>query len=158
MEIPTNEITEEKEVELIKAPKVELSGLKVLGKIDLPEPKKKETTPETVDAEPSPEIEKQTHQDFRKPYPPRRERPNPTQRQNPIALQREREAQEARKKRAADVERGKEKRTMHYLKKVNVAQPTKALKIAQDEPQEEAPVVIETPKTWWGRFMKWLNT
>ena len=34
--------------ELIKAPKVELSGLKVLGKIEIPEKKKKETTTDPV--------------------------------------------------------------------------------------------------------------
>ena len=43
-ELEKNEIPEElkPEVELIKAPKVQLPGLKVVGKINLPEPPKKE--------------------------------------------------------------------------------------------------------------------
>ena len=159
IETPANEITEEEKVEVIKAAKVELSGLKVLGKIELPELKKKETPPETVDPTPPAEIEKEPRQDLRKPYPQTRERPNPPQRKNPIALQREREASEARKKRENEIERDKEKRTMHYLKKVNVTQPTKAMKIAHDEPTEVIQVsVFQPPKTLWGRFMRWLNT
>src|SRR5690349_14267345 len=37
-----NEETKPEVIEVIKAPKVELSGLKILGKIELPQPKKKE--------------------------------------------------------------------------------------------------------------------
>ena len=42
---PTIENKSEETIELIKAPKIELSGLKVLGKIELPDTKKKELSP-----------------------------------------------------------------------------------------------------------------
>ena len=159
VQIPANEVSKEETIEVIKAPKVELSGLKVLGKIELQEPKKKEVAPESNDAPISGEIKKQPLQEFRKPHSPWNERPNTRARKNPIALQREQEVLEARKKREAEVEREKDKRTMHYLKKVNVAKPTKALKMTYDEPSEEQSVAkVPTPKTWWGRFMRWLNT
>ncbi len=159
VQIPTNESREEETIELIKAPKVELSGLKVLGKIELPEPKKKEPAPESTDEPDSGEIKKQPLQDFRKLQPPRHERTNTRARKNPIAVKREEEALEGRKKREAEVERKKDKRTLHYMKKVIVAKPTKAIKMTHDEPSvEESVVEVPAPKTWWGRFMRWLNT
>ena len=150
------------EIELIKAPKVELSGLKVLGKIELPEPKKKEIEPvsdtvSTTDIIPTEvEIEKKPRQENRKPYPARKEidtRP----RTNPIALQRERETLEKETKKRANVEREKEKRTQHYLNKVKTVAPTKSLKLVKEEVEEMTPLA-PVPKTIWGKFKKWLNT
>ena len=159
VQISASETSEEEIIEVIKAPKVELSGLKVLGKIELPEPKKKEAPPEVNDGPTSGEIKKQPLQDFSKPHAPRGERSNTRSRKNPIALQREQEVLEARKRREDEVERQKDKRTLHYMKKVIVAKPTKAVKMIHDEPSEEKSVVeVPAPKTWWGRFMHWLNT
>jgi type IV secretory pathway VirJ component len=147
-------------VELIKAPKVELSGLKVLGKIELPESKKKEpqqvesiTTEDTVVP-----LEEQKKPEPRKPFVPRKERSEQRPVKNPIALQREREATEAEKKRRANAEREKEKRTQNYLKKVKPAAPTKALKIMNDRVEEIVEEKVEPPKTWLGKFMRWMNT
>ena len=148
VQFPSNNVNEEETIELIKAPKVELSGLKVLGKIELPEPKKKEAVPESSDETTSDEIKKQPLQEFRKPHSPRNERPNTRARKNPIALQREQEALEARNKKEAEVERQKDKRTLHYMKKVIVAKPTTAVKMIHDEPLEEQSVVeVPAPKT-----------
>ncbi len=148
------------EIELIKASKVELSGLKVLGKLELAKPKKKESAP-VSDLASTTEIipviaENKPQQENRKPYPVRKEidtRP----RANPIALQREREATEKEKKKRANVEREKEKRTQHYLNKVKTIAPTKALKLVKEE-VEEMISLAPVPKTVWGKFMKWLNT
>jgi hypothetical protein len=146
-------------IELIKAPKIELSGLKVLGKIDLPEPKKKEPLPE-----PDPgseanatEASQEPRRDFRKAQPRRERTFQPAK--NPIALQREREAREAEKKRAEELERQKQKRTEYYQKRVKAAPPTKRVRLV-DEPLEElsAAELVEPPRTWWGKFMRWLNT
>ncbi len=156
-------------IEVIKAPKVELSGLKVLGKIELPEPKKKEPQPqaeEVVGDQPqkeetpvqtSPRNQEKRKQENRKPYPNKRESSDRPKATNPIALQREREALEAEKRRRAQAEEEKEKRTQHYLKKVKVVAPTKSAKLIKEEVEEMTPLA-PVPKTTWGKFMRWLNT
>jgi len=143
------------EIEVIKAPKVELAGLKVLGKIELPEIKKKEVTKSEGTAEAEPSLNPPT----RRTPPPRRDRPQFPPRKNPVALQREREAREAEEQRKNELERLKEKKSLHYLKKVKAAPPTKKARFI-DEPVEEFSQadLKEPPKTWWGKFMRWLNT
>jgi hypothetical protein len=154
-------VNPESVVELIKAPKVELSGLKVLGKIELPEPKKKEpqqiesiTTDDTVVP-----IEEQKKPESRKPFVPRKERSEQRPVKNPIALQREREALEAEKKRRANAEREKEKRTQNYLKKIKTPAPTKSVSLVKEQVEVMVQEEKRTPpKTWFGRFMRWMNT
>jgi len=155
----SNTDTQVEKPEVIKAPKVELSGLKVLGKIELPESKKKEIQQSTEDElTPTPE-------EKRKPRPVKRELSKPAREsatqpawRNPIAQQREREAREAEARKEAAAEREKERRRENYLKKVKLGQPTKAMKL-MDEPTEQLSErqLEETPKSWWGRFKKWLN-
>lgn len=148
-------------VELIKAPKVELSGLKVLGKIELPEPKKKEpqqvesiATEDTVGP-----IEELKRPEPRKQFIPRKERSEQRPVKNPIAMQREREAMEAEKKRRANTEREKEKRTQNYLKKVKAPAPTKSVSLVKEQVEVMVQEEKRTPpKTWFGRFMRWMNT
>lgn len=162
---PVIETSEEKP-EVIKAPKVELTGLKVLGKIDLPEPKKK-TTPvseSTQEVEGTnneiPVTEKKPAKTERKEKTSkRRETYAPGPARNPIAEQRERKAREEEEKRKAKAEREKEKRTQYYLQRVKTGQPTKAVKIVS-EPTEtfELTEVKPAPKTWLGKFLRWLNT
>ena len=145
--------SEPERIEVIKAPKVELSGLKVLGKIDLPDNKKKQGE--------APQENSETEQ----PREFSREKKSPgykkTQRspQNPIALQREREALAAQKKREEELQLKKEKRTQNYLKKVKAHQPTKAAKLHREEAEEmSAAELAEPPKTLWGKFVRWLTT
>lgn len=150
---------EPQKIELIKAPKVELTGLKVLGKIELPEPKKKEPSPlpNTAGENNGTEPPAKARPEYRKAQ-PRRERSFQSDK-NPIALQREREAREAEKRRQEERERQKQKRTEYYQKRVKAAPPTKRVRMV-DEPLEElsAAELAEPPKTWWGKFMRWLNT
>ena len=168
---PMMEVTEEKpEVEVIKAPKVELSGLKVLGKIELPESKKKiapvtesqEGTGETATAGEQENIPA-TEKKQRRPEPRvnTQRRDNYPQRpvRNPIAVQREEQARKEEEKRKAKLEREKEKRTQYYFQRVKTGQPTKAAKIV-DEPTESLSWKEEkpAPKTWFGKFLRWLNT
>jgi len=154
-EVPTGRKT----VEVIKAPKVELSGLKVLGKIELPEVKKKEEKTESI-AEVSqmdaPEIKQQqrVRNTDRKV-----QRAEQRTRKNPIALQREREALEAQKKREEQAEREKERRTRNYQKRVKMSPPTKAVRLVEEPVmQMTAEELEEAPRTWLGRFVKWLTT
>jgi len=153
-------ITPEPVIELIKAPKVELSGLKVLGKIELPEPKKKETQKlESVATEGDfDRVEEQKKPEVRKSFTPRRENKEQRQAKNPIALKREREEQEAEKKRLINAKRLKEKRTQNYLKKVKAPAPTKAMKIVKEQVEEIVEEKKDPPKTWLGRFIRWMNT
>lgn len=146
--------------EIIKVPKISLTGLKVLGKIDLPEPKKKDTqqdpTPETPDVlqeEKKPVNAAGTNVNRKS----QRLHQRPTK--NPIALQREKEAQEEQMKRKEKVEREKEKRKQNYYKKVKMSPPTKAVKMVEEETmQMSAEELAEPPKTWFGRFLRWLTT
>jgi hypothetical protein len=135
--------------EVIKAPKVELSGLKVLGKIDLPEVPRKEVDATQEDPEPAKDVKKQrTPKEFKR-----------RASKNPIALQRELEAHEAMKRREEEHRLRKEVRTQNYLKKVKAPQPTKAARIFNEETQQmSASDLQESPKSLWGKFIKWLTT
>jgi hypothetical protein len=160
---------------VIKAPKVELPGLKVLGKIELPEPKKKEIPADTVIEhvdnsdnteslkEQTPAVERPVEQprrvqreDRRAPY-QKRERSDIRQRKNPIALQREREALEAEQRRKEEIEKERERRTQNYLKKVKVVQPTKAAKLNREAVVDISSIEDEKPKSWFGKLMQWLT-
>lgn len=154
-------LTEDEKVEIIRAAKVSLSGLKVLGKIDLPELKKKEIQPElTKEDSAAIETEKKPHQEVRKNFNQRKKRPDQQRpEKNPVALQREREAKEAQKKRQEQAEREKERRTQNYLKRVKMSPPTKPVKLVKEPVMEmSAQELEEAPKTWLGKFVKWLRT
>ncbi len=162
--IPSIEVEQEEKTEVIKAPKVDLPGLKVLGKIELPEPKKKEIAP----LEEADKVEEQvTNSDVSsKPQIQRsrvlqdnkRERPNRSA-VNSIALQREHDARAAEEKRKTDAIQEKEKRTEYYLKRVKVNAPTKAARIyAEPVDQYTSSLMKEEPKTLLGKFLRWLTT
>lgn len=126
--------------EVIRVAKVELQGLKVLGKIDLPEPRKK------VEA----------------PVPPRearKDQPKREQRQwnNPLEQKRQQEARDKEKKRKDDAERLKEKRTNHYYNKVKSV-PTKPVRKVEEQTVVEDLGVKEPPKTLIGKFLRWLTS
>jgi hypothetical protein len=147
-------------VEVIKAPKVELPGLKVIGKIDLPEPKKKETDPEnpeiatTGDASPTEEKKQFRNNDRKRDYSKNKmDRP----RKNPIATQREREARDEKKKKQEEARLEKERRTQNYLKKVKPAVPTKRARIIDEQVIEMEAEEKPVPKTLLGKFWKWFR-
>ena len=153
--------SQELKPELIKAPKVELSGLKVVGKIELPEVRKKEPLA-AIGEEPAenPKDSETLPAKIRTPKVYKKERTEQrTARKNPIALQREREAQEVEKKKQLKAEEEKEKRTKKYYSKVKGSAPTKRVKLV-DEPTTEmsASELKEAPRTWVGRFLNWLKT
>jgi hypothetical protein len=148
-----NEAAFSEQNEVIKAPKIELSGLKVLGKIELPEIKKKEPD-KSLEKSESDAVNDQKAEKRNQTI---KRRQQPTK--NPIALQREREALEAKKKREEEIKQQKERRTENYLRKVKAHQPTKAARVLRAETEElsSAELVVQ-PKTWWGKFVKWLTT
>ncbi|MBL7850538.1 MAG: hypothetical protein JNN04_06520 [Cyclobacteriaceae bacterium] len=137
--------------EVIKAPKVELPGLRVVGKIELPEKKKKEPEKSGEEASPAPEERPRTVSRN-----PRRQQP-PRERSNPIALARQREEQEKRKREAEAREREKQRKAEFYQKRLKPQPPTKAARLHREEVVEMPPLEPEKPRSLWGRFLHWLN-
>lgn len=139
------------DIELIRAPKVELPGLTVVGKIELPERKPK--TEEADEAASPVKVE-----DERPPVPRKKRRPHPgIDTRNTAALRREREARAAERKRRAEEEQEKERRRQKYLSKVRINVPTKPARIYEEEVEELQQNEPEEPKRGlWGKFMGWL--
>ena len=156
-ETPKQELEEEIQDTVIKAPKIELSGLKILGKIDLPEPKKKETPADTdqPNVQGTPAIESQKRPDRRRSN--RGDQGRNISRKNPITLQREQEAIEAEKKRQDRAQQQKEQRTQNYLRRVKTAAPTKSARLVE-EPTEVLSKIEDKPTTFLGRFLRWLKS
>lgn len=149
--------------EVIKPVKVALQGLKVVGKIDLPEPKKKPSTEENAaqDQPTDAEIKKRDggrttkRNSARQPY-------TNKPRKNPIALEREREEREALRKKLEQQKKEKEIRTQNYFKKLQGASPPKKSSrkkksAEQFETLDNFASRPEPPKTLLGKIWRWLK-
>jgi hypothetical protein len=149
-------------VEVIRVAKVELQGLKVVGKIDLPQPKKKAEEDQSTEELPK-EEQAVSEQPSVSPRPPRREFQKRTDRReqrewkNPMEQKRLQEAREAERKKQEQAERIKEKRTNHYYNKVKSV-PTKAVRKVEEQTVIEELETKEPPKTIIGKFFRWLTT
>jgi hypothetical protein len=137
---------------LIKAPKIELSGLKVLGKIEIPE-KKKATTSQELSESPSSDPTSITE---RKKNPRKEFTPRPQK--NLVAIQREREERETERKRKEKLQREKEKKTYNYLSRVKTQAPAKKSQYVKEQIEEAPMITEEVPKSLWGKFLRWLRT
>jgi len=139
--------------EVIKPVLVELPGLKVVGKIDLPEPKKKEEENLKDNEEKLPV--KETIERPRRRNVSRENERRP--RKNSVVLQREREAREALKRKQEEKEREKELRTQRYLKKVkNYTPPPQPIKRKKHEEEYEVYTEEpEKPKSLIGKILNW---
>ena len=126
---------------LIKAPKVSLQGLKVVGKIDLPEPKVKEVI--EPDQEPEGDVA-----DTSKPVevvqrkrnaPAQNRKPNRNRKPalNPVELQRQREEKAARERKKRELRKQKERKRKHYQKQ------TQEKKQAKTEVKKEQTKSVE---------------
>lgn len=147
---------EQPEPEVIRVQKIELSGLKVLGKIDLPEPKKKESKPE--DETSGQDQPKQKRRIEGKANPARRDRDQRTWR-NPLEVQRQHEARNLEEERKAAIEREKEKRKHHYQNKVKqVKQPKRSKPAKEPVIPKQSVNNRPVPKTWVGKFLRWWTT
>lgn len=150
-------IKELDKIKLIKAPKKELSGLKVLGKVDLPEPKKKEEKPSDI----------VTEKDLREYRNPRKKRqplsPDEKEKRR-LKAKRKKEAYEARlekQRKEREEQERKARKEQHYKKKLEQA---KAIQVKHKMRQETSasPSISEKthpePKTMLGKFWRWMNT
>jgi hypothetical protein len=156
-ELPTiSTITREELIDslpdIIRAPKVELSGLKVIGKIELPE-KVKTEKPIVGNSESSevatPPLSKKIQSSYRE-----KQRVRPTK--NNIAAIREQQEQVEAEKRKLALEQRKEIRKQNYFKKRASNIQPKKVKL------EEKPVAVVEKKKMdknqsvWNRFFNWL--
>ncbi|MCX8490650.1 MAG: hypothetical protein ORN54_06240 [Cyclobacteriaceae bacterium] len=138
--------------ELIKAPKIELSGLKILGKIEIPEKKKAASSqgqPESTSGDSTSTVERKKN--------PRKEFTQRPQK-NPIAVQREKEEREAERKRKEKLQREKEKKTYNYLSRVKAKTPPKKNRFLKEQVEEAPTITEELPKSLLGKFLRWLRT
>lgn len=146
--------------EIIKMPKVELSGLKVVGKIELP--KKEKAAQEKTSAkkeEPAPEVRYYKPERKKK---PKKQRVPLTEEQKEARRakqkkDRERKKQQIEKRKKERVEQQiKEKKKQHYQQKTKGLETSiKSKARASSKPRKQA---NPQPKTAWGKFWKWLNT
>ena len=158
--------TEETTDEVIRAPKLKLDGLKVVGKIDLPEPKVKEEAATAADDTDSEDIKAPIEEVKEKPV---RKKINQRGNQNRrperrvLTLAEKREREERAKKRR-DKERKEEQKQFkaaYYESKMRERKQvaTKKKKKKATIQQEQRPEVnTPAPTTLVGKFLKWLNT
>jgi hypothetical protein len=155
-EVSDPETNQPEPIEIIRAPKVELPGLKVVGKIDLPEPKK-------IDSEEADDLKQDEEQgqrprsnDFNHSRHARKQK-HPTK--NSVVLRREREERDARRQQAIEEEQEKRRRTENYQKKFKLAE-TKPSKKKVKKSFSGKPSVVEHPKkqprNLVVKFKKWL--
>lgn len=143
-------------VEVIRAPKVELPGLRVVGKIDLPEPVKREKPETDREENPLPGRSGRQPSDRGESRQSRRRESS----RNPIKEQRERQQREAEERRKEEIRQAKERRTLAYVKQ----QSRREQKPAQSKTKQKSPseagarsnVHLNRPTTWFGRFWRWL--
>jgi hypothetical protein len=151
------------ETEVIRVPKIELSGLKVLGKIELAEPKKNElqegnASSESTQEEQKSRSEKKSHKTNGKRNLHKQKRIPNQPWKNPLELQREQEAKEAEEKRQLSMAQKKEKRKKYYETKAKVKVKPKREKPAGDLSKNEMVTIIKpAPKTVFGKFLRWLT-
>jgi hypothetical protein len=134
----------EESVEVIRVSKVELQGLKVLGKIDLPEKKKKaeeEPAEQKSESRPRREFQKGRDREWK----------------NPLEVKRQQEQRERERKKQEEADKLKEKRTNHYYNKVKSV-PTKAARRIEEQTVVEDIEIEGAPKGLVGRFFRWLRS
>ncbi len=145
------------EITLIKAPKKELEGLKVVGKIDLPEPKPKpEDKEESESDKPRRSGRNKRHQ--------KREISEEERRQRQLKARKRKEAAAARKEAALKKKKEEEtraKKAEHYRKRVVQKAPKPVSEKKPPRPIRVMPEIKEEPvvrkKSVFGRFWSWLN-
>jgi hypothetical protein len=140
-------------ITLIKAPKKELDGLKILGKIDLPEPKSK-TDVKSEQAEEEPKPDRDVRHDRRRLSDEELEkrRLNAKKKKEEYEGRQEERRKNEKKKR---IKANKKERYEQKMQQGKVSQPKHKLQV-QDEPPE-VNVIPTKPTTILGKFWNWLK-
>lgn len=142
----------EEKNDIIKAPKIELPGLKVVGKIDLPE-KKPRPAEAAVEGGTEPAGEKK-RLSGKQEWTVKLKRRQGFK--NPIALAREREQRELEKQKRTKAEQEKQARKKRYEQKVAGNKKPKAEKPVVERPAIHPVVSQQSSPSAWQRFKKWL--
>ena len=144
------------DITLIKAPKKELEGLKVIGKIDLPEPKPKKEDKALENETETEGVQK------RKRRPKRNELSPEEKEERRLRAKRKKEAYEARqekKRQEEEARRLKERKKAHYEQKIKKSKAPQVNKRSSTEkirePEVEPIHQEKRPKTALGRFWAW---
>lgn len=143
-------------IKLIKAPKKELSGLKVVGKIDLPEPKNKDTE-NSEDEDTKARLDRDDRKERRKISQAEREQ----RRLNAKKKKEEYELRQERRRKEKEKKERKAKKEAHYKQQLQRAQSNKSIiKTKYKRKKESAELENQLPKptTLLGKFLRWLNT
>ncbi|MEQ9301022.1 MAG: hypothetical protein RIF33_20780 [Cyclobacteriaceae bacterium] len=143
------------EITLIRAPKRELDGLKVVGKIELPEPRVKssEKTDQPEKAQKSKRISRQQQAEI-----------SEQERKKRVLVAKKKRAEAAARKERQQKEREKQeiraRKEEHYRKKVKLkkADPNQPKRVLP--PQKVLVDIVDEPASGslLSRFWKWLNT
>ena len=132
----------------IKAPKIDLPGLKILGKIELPEPPKKPEKEIQPTEQSMLGVQKKSFSDR-----PREQRPW----RNPMEEKRKREAKELERQKQEELRNKKEQRTMAYFKKQS---KPKSSEKPRKKQKPDAPTILapsKPPKSFFGKIWRWLT-
>lgn len=151
------------ELETFKAEKPELEGLKVLGKIELPQPKPKAPKEDKKEKEPKP-TETINERGARNRYDKKGGKRNSNR--NPLEAERKRAEQKAKRQKEQELQRLKEQKKKHYEEtvKAKVADKPKKKKnkkkfVQQQIGQTKTQSSQKTSKSTnpLARFWRWLN-
>lgn len=147
---------EQKDDEVIRPQLVELPGLKVVGKIDLPEPKPVELKEEVKEEEPKEVVRKSAQSRDKNRTAKKR---NADSQLNPIEAQRRKEAKFAKRKKEYEAKKLKAKRKKNYQSIVSKT-PQKSIKrpapIIKEEPTPTAAQHEPKKRTGLGKLWNWL--
>lgn len=153
LDMPTVTKEEQKEVEVIRVKKIKLSGPKVLGKIELPEPVKKERTIKENQDALGPKRERNRYRN--------RDRWSRGNRRETLEQKRQREAREKAKTKKHEERVKKEKRKKFYKEHIQASpvprQNKKRIKKAGDKTNPIAKREVAKPKNPLKRLWLWLN-
>lgn len=153
------------QVDVIKAPKVELPGLKVVGKIELPQPPSKEEESET---EEETEPLEENSNDPVEPKIIRHDRRNKRKRLTKEELEakrlRNKKAKEKRlakqveRRKLEEEQRLKNIKKQHYKEKISKPVSVANKKVKKKAKAKQLTSAQPKPKTVLGKFWRWLNT
>lgn len=149
---------------VIKAPKVDLEGPKVVGKIDLPQPKAPEEIEVELDEEGNPIVVEEIKKEVKPRRKPKQHKPKRTKSQKPTETEYEKRQVEIN--RLKEIEKDKLKKKKEAAKKAYNSKmasqpkvaPKKKVKAKTEAPKKVNKYEQSKPTSAWGKFMKWLNT
>ena len=149
---------EDSETEVIRVKKIKLSGPKVVGKIELPEPKPKPDQPEKDEQTEKKEKSRYQQRD-------RRRGKRPSRRRESLEQKRKREEREKARLKKEQEKLKKQKRTEYYKKNVQATPEERKPKFKKKKTVNKAQIIetpaqhrkVETHKNPLKRFWAWLN-